>query len=31
MTLEQLRILVKVVQSGSFTRAADLLGTQKSY
>jgi len=26
-----LRILVKVVQSGSFTRAADLLDTQKSY
>jgi DNA-binding transcriptional LysR family regulator len=31
MTLEQLRLLVKVIQSGSFTRAADLLGTQKSY
>jgi LysR family transcriptional regulator for bpeEF and oprC len=31
MTLEQLRILTKVVQSGSFTRAADLLNTQKSY
>jgi LysR family transcriptional regulator, regulator for bpeEF and oprC len=31
MTLEQLRILVKVVQSGSFTRAAELLETQKSY
>ena len=31
MTLEQLRILVKVVQSGSFTRAAELLDTQKSY
>jgi DNA-binding transcriptional LysR family regulator len=31
MTLEQLRILVKVVQAGSFTRAADLLETQKSY
>lgn len=31
MTLEQLRILVKVVQAGSFTRAAELLGTQKSY
>lgn len=31
MTLEQLRILVKVVQSGSFTKAADLLGTRKSY
>ncbi|MDX2219284.1 MAG: LysR family transcriptional regulator [Burkholderiales bacterium] len=31
MTLEQLRILVKVIQTGSFTRAAELLGTQKSY
>jgi DNA-binding transcriptional LysR family regulator len=31
MTLEQLRILVKVVQSGSFTQASALLGTQKSY
>ena len=31
MTLEQLRILVKVVECGSFTRAAELLGTQKSY
>lgn len=31
MTLEQLKILVKVIQSGSFTRAAELLGTQKSY
>lgn len=31
MTLEQLRILVKVVQAGSFTRAADALGVQKSY
>jgi LysR family transcriptional regulator, regulator for bpeEF and oprC len=31
MTLEQLKILVKVVQSGSFTRAAELLETQKSY
>jgi LysR family transcriptional regulator, regulator for bpeEF and oprC len=31
MTLEQLKILVKVVQAGSFTKAADLLGTQKSY
>lgn len=31
MTLEQLRILVKVVQSGSFTRAAEMLSTQKSY
>lgn len=31
MTLEQLRILVKVVQAGSFTQAASVLGTQKSY
>ncbi|HMS78349.1 MAG TPA: LysR family transcriptional regulator [Burkholderiaceae bacterium] len=31
MTLEQLRILVKVVEAGSFTRAAELLGTQKSH
>jgi LysR family transcriptional regulator, regulator for bpeEF and oprC len=31
MTLEQLRILVKVVQAGSFTQAAVLLDTQKSY
>ena len=31
MTLEQLRILVKVVQAGSFTQASALLGTQKSY
>ena len=31
MTLEQLRVLVKVVQAGSFTQAAALLGTQKSY
>lgn len=31
MTLEQLRILVKVVQSGSFTRAAETLSKQKSY
>lgn len=31
MTLEQLRIFVKVVQTGSFTRAAELLSTQKSY
>jgi LysR family transcriptional regulator, regulator for bpeEF and oprC len=30
MTLEQLRVLVKVVDSGSFTRAADLLGLQRS-
>lgn len=31
MTLEQLKILVKVVQAGSFTGAAEVLGTQKSY
>jgi LysR family transcriptional regulator, regulator for bpeEF and oprC len=31
MTLEQLRMFVKVVQAGSFTRAAELLTTQKSY
>ncbi len=31
MTLEQLKIFVKVVQAGSFTRAADVLDTQKSY
>jgi DNA-binding transcriptional LysR family regulator len=31
MTLEQLRVLVKVVQAGSFTKAAENLGTQKSY
>jgi len=31
MTLEQLRIFVKVVQSGSFTKAADALDTQKSH
>jgi DNA-binding transcriptional LysR family regulator len=31
MTFEQLKILVKVVQTGSFTRAAEVLGTQKSY
>jgi LysR family transcriptional regulator, regulator for bpeEF and oprC len=31
MTLEQLKILVHVIQAGSFTRAAELLGTQKSY
>ncbi|MEI7444445.1 MAG: LysR family transcriptional regulator [Burkholderiales bacterium] len=31
MTLEQLRILAKVVESGSFTRAAELLSTQKSH
>jgi LysR family transcriptional regulator, regulator for bpeEF and oprC len=31
MTLEQLQIFVKVVQAGSFTRAAELLHTQKSH
>jgi DNA-binding transcriptional LysR family regulator len=31
MTLEQLRIFVKVVQTGSFTKAADALVTQKSH
>jgi LysR family transcriptional regulator, regulator for bpeEF and oprC len=31
MTLEQLRVLVRVVQAGSFTKAADLMGSQKSY
>lgn len=31
MTLEQLRFLVRVVQAGSFTRAAEVLGTQKSH
>jgi DNA-binding transcriptional LysR family regulator len=31
MTLDQLQVYVKVVQSGSFTRAADLLGTSKGY
>lgn len=31
ISLEQLRILVKVVQCGSFTRAAELLATQKSH
>lgn len=30
MTLEQLRVLVKVVESGSFARAADLLAMQRS-
>jgi DNA-binding transcriptional LysR family regulator len=29
MTLEQLRILVKVVEAGSFTRASDVLGLQR--
>jgi len=31
MTLEQLRVLAKVVESGSFTRAADVLGSQRSH
>lgn len=31
MTLEQLRLFVRVVQAGSFTRAADTLDTQKSH
>jgi len=31
MTLDQLRILVTVVQAGSFTAAAERLATQKSY
>lgn len=31
MTLDQLQVLVKVVQSGSFTRAAELLGSSKGY
>jgi LysR family transcriptional regulator, regulator for bpeEF and oprC len=31
MQLDQLRILVKVVQAGSFTAAASLLGVQKSH
>lgn len=31
MTLDQLQAYVKVVQSGSFTRAAELLGTSKGY
>ncbi len=31
MTLEQLRVLVKVIESGSFTRAADLLDTPRSH
>jgi DNA-binding transcriptional LysR family regulator len=30
MTLDQLRLLVKVVDAGSFTRAAELLGMQRS-
>ncbi len=31
MTLEQLRVLVKVVDAGSFTAAADVLGMQRSH
>jgi DNA-binding transcriptional LysR family regulator len=31
VTLDQLNIYVKIVQSGSFTRAADLLDTSKGY
>lgn len=31
MNLEQLRVLVKVVDAGSFTAAADLLGVQRSH
>ncbi|MBL8330023.1 MAG: LysR family transcriptional regulator [Rubrivivax sp.] len=31
MTLEQLRVLVKVVDAGSFTTAADVLGVQRSH
>lgn len=31
MTLEQLRLFVRVVQAGSFTRAAEAQRTQKSY
>ncbi|GAB4036891.1 MAG: LysR family transcriptional regulator [Rubrivivax sp.] len=31
MNLDQLRIYTKVVQTGSFTRAAEALNTQKSY
>ena len=31
MELNELQAFVKVVQAGSFTRAADLLGAQKSY
>lgn len=30
MTLEQLRVLVKVVEAGSFTRAAEVLGSPRS-
>lgn len=30
MTLEQLRVLVKVVEAGSLTRAADVLGVERS-
>ena len=31
MTLDQLRVLVKVVDAGSFTGAADVLGVQRSH
>lgn len=31
MTLEQLRVFVKVVDAGSFTAAADVLGVQRSH
>jgi LysR family transcriptional regulator, regulator for bpeEF and oprC len=31
MTLDQLQVYVKVVQSGSFTRAAELMGSSKGY
>ena len=31
MTLDQLRVLVKVVDAGSFTAAADVLGVQRSH
>jgi LysR family transcriptional regulator, regulator for bpeEF and oprC len=31
MTLEQLRVLAKVVEAGSFTAAADVLGVQRSH
>lgn len=31
MNLDQMQAFVKIVQSGSFTRAAELLGTQKSH
>lgn len=31
MTIDQLRILVRVVQAGNFTRAAEVMGVRKSY